>query len=335
MNFGKCNAYIQKNKVMKETLNNELIKAVRDKLLDDISVAGYLMETLSIGKEAVYRRLRGDVPFSFNEVIQIAKALGLSLDEIAGNSSSSHGAIFTLSLPESSSLWDYFYTIFRRYRDLYVYLKGDPTAKISVATNVIPFVFHSKHETLTKFRLSRWLHQKQVLQAGVTMKDIQVPENIVSILQEITELLPQIAESYSIWDYSIFNSLIQEIRYFYELNFITPEELSVMKEELMILLDEFEKMAYTGVHENGNKVFIYISNINFDASYGFMEKKDFQISLLHLYTIDHIDSQHPEVCREQKNWIQSLKRYSTLITHCGEAQRTAFFRKQREIVTEL
>lgn len=319
---------------MKETLNNELIKVVKDKLLEDISVAGYLMETLSIGKEAVYRRLRGDVPFSFYEVVLIARALGISLDEIAGNSLS-HGAMFTLSLPGNASPWDYFYSIFHRYRDLYVYLKGDPTAKVSVATNIIPFVFHSKYETLTKFRLSRWLHQKQVLNAGVNMKDIEVPEKIISLLREITNLLPQIAETYSIWDYNMFNSLVQEIKYFNELNFISSEELSTMKDELMLLLDDAEKITYSGVYENGNKLFIYISNINFDASYGFMEKEDFQIALFHLYTIDHIDSLHPEVCLGQKNWIQSLKRYSTLITHCGEAQRTAFFRNQRELVMEL
>jgi len=319
---------------MKETLNNELIKVVRDKLLDDISVAGYLMETLSIGKEAVYRRLRGDVPFSFYEVVLIARALGISLDEIAGNSLS-HGAMFSLSLPNNSSHWDYFYSIFHRYRDLYVYLKGDPTAKVSVATNIIPFVFHSKYEILTKFRLSRWLHQKQVLNAGINMKDIEVPEKIISLLQEISGLLPQIAESYSVWDHNMFNSLIQEIKYFNELNFINSEELSAIKEELMLLLEDAERMTYSGMYDNGNKLFIYISNINFDVSYGFMEKEDFQIALLHLYTIDHIDSQHPEVCLEQKNWIQSLKRYSTLITHCGEAQRTAFFRKQRELVMKL
>ena len=48
-----------------------------------------------------------------------------------------------------------------------------------------------------------------------------------------------------------------------------------------------------------------------------------------------MDSQHQEVCRDLKEWIQSLKRYSTLISQSGEIQRMIFFTKQREIVDTL
>lgn len=318
---------------MKDTLNNELIKVITEKLLDDISVAGYLMEILSIGKEAVYRRLRGDVPFSFYEVVLIARALSVSLDEIAGNTIS-HGAMFTMSLQGNRTPWDYFYSIFHRYRDLYVYLKGDPSAKISVATNLIPFIFHCNYKKLTKFRLCRWLYQKQELRGITSMKDFEVPERIYTILNEISELIPQIAETHSIWDNNVFSFLVSEIKYFSELGFVSDEDKAGIKDELLSLLDEAEKRTYTGAFDNGNKIYTYISNINFDASYGFMEKSDFKIALLHVYSIDHIDSQHADVCAEQKNWIESLKRYSTLITHCGEAQRTIFFRRQREMIDQ-
>ena len=56
---------------MKNQLNDELVSAIRNSVSDDMNIANLLMDILSIGKEAVYRRLRGDVPFTFDEVSKI------------------------------------------------------------------------------------------------------------------------------------------------------------------------------------------------------------------------------------------------------------------------
>ena len=50
---------------MKDALNNGLIKAMREHLPEETNLANYIMDIISIGKEAVYRRLRGEVPFTF------------------------------------------------------------------------------------------------------------------------------------------------------------------------------------------------------------------------------------------------------------------------------
>lgn len=45
--------------IMKDALNNGLIKAMREHLPEETNLANYIMDIISIGKEAVYRRLRG------------------------------------------------------------------------------------------------------------------------------------------------------------------------------------------------------------------------------------------------------------------------------------
>lgn len=45
--------------------NTNLIEAMKEKLPLKGKLADMLMDTLYIGKEAVYRRLRGEVPFHF------------------------------------------------------------------------------------------------------------------------------------------------------------------------------------------------------------------------------------------------------------------------------
>ena len=47
--------------------NANLIEAMKEKLPLKGQLADMLMDTLYIGKEAVYRRLRGEVPFTLQE----------------------------------------------------------------------------------------------------------------------------------------------------------------------------------------------------------------------------------------------------------------------------
>lgn len=56
---------------MKDSIVNELITAMKDRLPPN-----FLTDTLCIGREAVYRRLRGEVAFTIDEVAQISCKLG-------------------------------------------------------------------------------------------------------------------------------------------------------------------------------------------------------------------------------------------------------------------
>lgn len=50
-----------------DQLNTGLISAMKEKLPQGTNLANLLMDILYIGKEAVYRRLRGEVPFTLAE----------------------------------------------------------------------------------------------------------------------------------------------------------------------------------------------------------------------------------------------------------------------------
>ena len=54
-------------------LNTGLVNAVREKLPSKDNLANALMDILYIGKEAIYRRLRGEVPFTLTEAAIISR----------------------------------------------------------------------------------------------------------------------------------------------------------------------------------------------------------------------------------------------------------------------
>ena len=63
-------------------LNTNLIEAAKEKFPAKGQLANILMDTLYMGKEAIYRRLRGEVPFTFQEAAIISKELGIPWTEL-------------------------------------------------------------------------------------------------------------------------------------------------------------------------------------------------------------------------------------------------------------
>ena len=56
----------------KNYIVKELIKEMKERIPQGQNLANYLTDTLYMGKEAVYRRLRGEVAFTFDEIAVIS-----------------------------------------------------------------------------------------------------------------------------------------------------------------------------------------------------------------------------------------------------------------------
>jgi hypothetical protein len=318
----------------KDALNEELIQAIKGKLLEDQNYVDLLMEILSMGKGAVYRRLRGEVDFTFYEVALICREFELSLDEIAGNTTKGK-AVFSPDMSNAKDPFEYFYSIYKICMDVCLRIKDDQTARVSSVSNILPFVFHSRCKTLTKFRLYRMFHQTKETKEMRTMSEVILPEKLNDLLERLAVILPDMPVTDILWDSNVFLSLIQEIKYFCNMKLLSIGEVSAIKEELLVLLDRLEEIAYRGKVPKGVESCVYISNINFANSCTYMEKKDLHIGFIHTYVNDYIYSYSVELCRTQKYWIETLKRYSTLISRCDEMQRINYFCKQRGYVNSL
>ena len=68
----------------------------------------------------------------------------------------------------------------------------------------------------------------------------------------------------------IFQHLINDIQYFASIHLISDETKEEIKNELFLLADELEELAINGKTADGNRVRIYVSNINFEATYSYV-----------------------------------------------------------------
>ncbi|MCD7925864.1 MAG: hypothetical protein LUI85_14715 [Bacteroides sp.] len=319
--------------MMTNDLNTNLIEAVKEKLPAKVSLANLLMDTLFIGKEAIYRRLRGEVPFTLEEAALISRKLGVSLDQVIGVSFRAN-AVFDMNVMAYEDPFDSYCAIMEKYIPGFEGLKDGPASEMGASSNVIPQTLYLKHDNLSKFRLFKWMYQNKNFHCK-HFDETEIPQKVFDSQKQFMTATQNVHSTDYIWDNMIFQHLVSDIQFFSTIHLISDENKQQIKDELFLLIDELEGLAAKGKTETGNTVRIYISHINFEANYGYLESAPLQLSLIRVYSINSITTRDSEMFQGLKDWIQSLKKFSTLISESGEMQRIQFFKQQREIVSTL
>ena len=167
-------------------LNTNLIEAAKERFPAKGQLANILMDTLYMGKEAIYRRLRGEVPFTFQEAAVISKELGISLDRIAGVSFSNN-AMFDINVVDHNEPFETYYDFLNKHVKLFHTLREDTSAVLGTASNVIPQTLYLKHELLAKFRFFKWMYQNEHINCK-HFEDLKIPQKIINAQQDFVKL---------------------------------------------------------------------------------------------------------------------------------------------------
>lgn len=316
------------------TLNEKLIAAIKSSLPEGDNMAQVLMDILLIGRESVYRRLRGEVFFTFAEATKISKKLDFSIDSVIGINESER-AVFDFNLLDPRNKIEDYSAKLENYIRLYKQIKKHENSMARYALNNLPYAFYLGYTNLAKFKYYKWLYQTNMSTPHHSYADLKMPSNVIDLQKSFVAETKYINRTLLILDRNVFSAIVYDIDYFYKLNIITIEDVKLLKEELLEIIDDLESQAISGLYKSGTEVQMYLSNVDIESTYCHYEYGDQQYSHLRLYSINGIDSQIPKVCTRQKEWIDSLKRYSTLITQSGEMQRVSYFNKQRELINAL
>ena len=244
-------------------------------------------------------------------------------------------AIFDLNLLHYSTPMDNYLSIVSSYIELFKRLSAESVSTLSVASNVIPPTLYLRYEALSKFRLFKWLYHQEESSTHKHYEELQIPTKLMDKQKEFVAVSQLFQSSYYIWDKETFPRLIRDIKYFSDIGLIAKDNVQELKAELFALLEELEDVSSKGRFRTGKEVQMYISNINFETSYSYVETMDYHLSLIRVFSINSITTLDDFVFKNLKDWIVSLKKYSTLISQSNEMERVRFFNEQQEIVNEL
>lgn len=133
-----------------------------------------------------------------------------------------------------------------------------------------PLPSYSSYEYLSKFRLCRWIYQNGKVKTPNSLSEMHVPEKIITAHKKLSEGLRKPKKTFFIWDSNVFQSFVKEIKYFAGLNLISTSDMMYLKNELQQLLIDLEHLSVKGEYGEGHELFIYLSNIDFEATYTYV-----------------------------------------------------------------
>lgn len=115
----------------KELLYDNLLNAIKEEFPQKTNLVNALVDLLCIEKETVYRRLRGEVAFTFAEIVTIANAFGISLDNLVGTVTAKSRP-FQLKLVDFVNPMETDYDMLDQYIDILGLAREDDRSELSI-----------------------------------------------------------------------------------------------------------------------------------------------------------------------------------------------------------
>ncbi len=311
---------------MEEKINSKLVDTIAPLFPTKKECIDFIATSLSIGKSAAKRRLNKEVYFSYGEAVILAQALKLSLDSLI----TSENIHINLSFNKTdASPIDLSQSMIERYLDLHDKGKDSSNTKIMVASNIIPYSMMAKYDSLYKFYLYKKYFQNTNVTNIKAFSELTIPATHKPLRKKLEVKIDSIQSSTIIFDKHVILETIDDILYFKELRLLNEEDLILLRDDLQELIQDMEISCSSGKNKQKNNIYIYISDIALDASCVYADVGDNKYAQVQIHSMNTIITENKMFCSMQKRWIDSVKKYSTLISRGGEIERKLFFDIQK------
>ena len=292
-----------------------------------------LSALLSIGKDAVYRRLRGDTELNLEEVNILAQHHNISLDELIFKENDK--ALFTVNSFGNPV------TNYQDYLDLLIaYLDNAarlPNVEVKYATAEIPMFLYGTFPEIMCFKLYVW---------GKTVWNIQSAlESSFSFdlfSQDMIETMRQCSAQYmafnatELWCLNIFDNTLNQIEFVLTNgNFKNPEDALKICDALSGLNQHVCKMAEVGKKFNPGQdesiaivpYQLYHNELVFTNN-TIILKSDLINMVYSTYDSPNVlSSADKRIFKHTERWFEGIKNKSEYITAVSEKNRNQFFNK--------
>jgi len=318
-------------------LQDEFIAALYAKVPRRIDLENRIADILDIEKDAAYRRLSGKVNFSIREMGILADQFRISLDRLMHAGSEHLWIPFTLESPVREKSIDAICDIIDIYLARLKIITKDPTESGNVYCS-LPMEFYMHSPLLTKFMFFKWGHYFVATDEFNEFSSWELPARLTNLKEKIVDSCV-FYKSFYIWDSSLIWSLALEVKNFYKMHIITADEKDAIRQELRILMRNFEKFLNGTIPPFDMPPFpeidFYVSSINmgFTSSY-YSSTKMFTSSFHTNFSFAAIEDCY-ESFKRMKDWIDSLRNISTLLSKSGRIERRLFFETQDKIINQI
>jgi hypothetical protein len=304
-----------------------LAERILEKVPSNIKPIEYLMGALDLARESVYRRKRGELSFTFSEIVKLSKALNFSIDEMIGKESNDQ-VVFDIRNNALYNPEETFMAMLREYLNLVRKNFEARHVDIIITQNRVIPIYALKFKHLFKFFYYKWMHQGYQVPLNFYYADVVVPAEILVLKDRLISYINQLSNYTFIIDPLTYKNTFDEILYYYQRSLITKEELFILKDDLLHLLKHTESLVQRGVSDLGATYQFYLSSLNIESNTIYAKYDDMVESFLWLYYVNPINTNDKYMCATHKRWLDSMRRCSSLITHSNEILQARFYSEQ-------
>lgn len=317
-------------------MQERFLQVLKEIIPDKSLLANNIADILTLEKASVYRRLRGEIPFTLNETGKIAKEFNISFDKIFLYDKPNTPRVGTMALP----LYDQ--AIQPDYIDVMNFLKkigticGTVNSEYGMTCNCVPPVFYLNYEHILRFYIFKWGYRYGIPGYYNSFDKVPQGEKIMEMPREIALKIRCLNSVICLWDSMIIPAIVNDIKYFKSIRLINDESVCLLKQDLLNLLHEVEDTASLGrFKETGSKFELYLSGVNIEATYMYGGSPADWFSIVIIFFVQGAMSFEESTFLKFREWIHYLKRFSTMLSGVCEKERILFFERQREIVESL
>ncbi len=321
-------------------LQQALVENILGQFAKKAEAASALMEILSINRDGIYRRLRGEKLLTAEEVGKIAVHFKISLDDLLFDSSEKGFFTFGWRNRKIKSFWDYLVQV----NEQAVRLSKEPNLKVYYTTREIPFFLFMMFPRLLSFKmylygLTTWqldyLHQEKF------HFDLVLPQEI-ELARETSRLYCSV-DTIEMWTSAIVDQSLNQIEYAAMSNHFRDKETGMaVARETMELVEHCRLMAETGLKflpghspQSGVGKFDLYNNELASTGNTILAISD-RMKVLYnvfdspnyLYTTDNF------LCTAMADWFDKVLVHSVSISFHAEKNRSFYFNRLRDKVDQ-
>ena len=312
-------------------LQNELLTRIIDRFEKKVEAVRELADFFNVGKDAIYRRLRGDTLLTPEEILQLAKKYKISLDGILFEDKDVVFFSFNAFSIKIKSVDDYLANLKANVESF----GNVPNADIYYPTNEIPIFYYCFFPELISFKLYVWgrnIWDLEYLQRQAFHHDL-IQHHAIEICNEVLQSYLQI-DTKEMWSLNLFDNTLNQIEYYANTDgFRNEQDALMLCDKLLELAKHMYNMA-----EEGKKFSTQTSSVkygNFELYHNEMISTNSFIYLTspHLRVLfsiygspNYMTSSDERICDYTENWIKKIKARSTPIIKDAAKGRNWFFK---------
>ena len=321
----------------RKTLQDFLFESILARFPNRSNAVESISEMFGLGKDSIYRRLRGDTLLTPDEIGQLAQAFNISLDAYIFENNNTvffRYSPFTRQVKEFSDYLDQIHT------DLELIAKL-PNPKILYVSAEIPIFHYCLIPEIIAFKLYVW---GRTFWEFDYLKDRQFNFDLISypvikMSEELTKLYRNIP-SVELWNSNITDFTLSQIEYHVMSGgFSDPNDALILCDRLRDLMEHMRNLA-----KHGRKSLVDTkpedsSGASFDLYHNEMVYANNTIIVMTdkgkaVYTAfgnpNFLKSTDIKMCEYSENWFMNLTQKSIPMSNHTEKSRSWFFNNIRK-----